>query len=232
MASRQEEKERRRQERLAAEQAAAADAARARRMRLALGGLLAAALVAAVVIAIAVSGSGSKPKQPGNDRAPKAPQLAVAAKAAGCTVMDFPRSREDRGHTVARVKYKTNPPAFGMHNPTPSSDGNYIGQGTPAPENLVHALEHGRIELQYRPGLPKAEVNKLLGVFNEPAGPYGPGQYMLLFENKTRMPYDVAAVAWTHILGCKKYNPRVLDAIRAFRVQYTLKAPEFIDQAE
>jgi hypothetical protein len=40
------------------------------------------------------------------------------------------------------------------------------------------------------------------------------------------MPYDVAAVAWTHILGCRTFNPRVFDAIRAFRLKWTLQAPE------
>ncbi|MEA2390705.1 MAG: hypothetical protein QOK31_814 [Solirubrobacteraceae bacterium] len=232
MASRQEEKERRRQERIAAEEAAAASAARRRRLQLATGGILAIALVAAIVIAIAAGGSkSSKPKAGGGGTSAKLPavkitDLAKAAKAAGCTVQDFPGSTEDRAHVSGSVKYKTNPPAFGPHNPTPSSDGDYVGQGTPAKENLVHALEHGRIEIQYRPGLPQAQISQLEALFNESTGSFGSGQFLLLFQNKTAMPYDVAAVAWTHILGCKTFNPRVFDAIRAFRLKWTLQAPE------
>jgi hypothetical protein len=228
MASRQEEKEKRRQERLEAEREQAKRAERSRRLRLATGGVLALALVAAVVIAVAAGSSGKK----AGGGSSATPELRAAAKAAGCTLTDYPKSYEDRGHTTGKVKYKTNPPAFGMHNPTPSSDGDYRGQGTPQPEHLVHSLEHGRIEVQYRPGLPAAQVQQLGTVLTRSAGPYGPGDYLLLFQNETKMPYAVAAVAWTHILGCKQFNPRVIDAIRAFRVKYTLKGPEFINQAE
>jgi len=238
MASRQEEKERRREERLAAERAAAASAARGQRLRLVIGGVLAAALVAAIVIAVVAGGSSSKsPKTAGGGSGAKLPavktaDLGAAAKAAGCTLQDFPGSTQDRGHTQSKVKYKTNPPAFGPHNPVASADGDYVGQGPPELEMSVHALEHGRIEIQYRPDLPSAQVQQLEALFNESAGPYSAGQYLLLFPNATNMPYAVAATAWTHILGCKTFNPGVFDAIRAFRQKYTLKGPEFINQAE
>jgi hypothetical protein len=55
---------------------------------------------------------------------------------------------------------------------------------------------------------------------------------VLLFQNATAMPYAVAAVAWTHILGCNGYaGGATLDAIRDFRTAYDLKAPEqfFVD---
>ena len=42
------------------------------------------------------------------------------------------------------------------------------------------------------------------------------------------MPYAVAATAWTHLLGCPKMNDKVFDAIRAFRLAYVDKGPEFI----
>ncbi len=239
MASRQEEKERRREERLVAERAAAASAARGRRLRLAIGGVLAAALVAAIAIAVVAGGSSSKGPKTSSSSSPgaklpavKTADLSAAAKAAGCTLQDFPGSTEDRGHTQAKVKYKTNPPAFGPHNPVAAADGDYVGQGPPQLEMSVHALEHGRIEIQYRPDLPSTQVKQLEALFNESAGPYSPGQYLLLFPNATNMPYAVAATAWTHILGCKTFNPGVFDAIRAFRLKYTLKAPEFINQAE
>jgi hypothetical protein len=46
-----------------------------------------------------------------------------------------------------------------------------------------------------------------------------------MFQNQT-MPWQVAAAAWDHYLGCKAYNPKVLDAIRAFRDTYRDRGPE------
>lgn len=238
MASRQEEKERRREERLAAERDAEAAAARKKRLGLATGAVLTLALIAAIVIVVVSSGGGSKKPKPGTGgTSAKLPgvqttDLAAAAKAANCTLQDFPNGGGQGAHTDTKVKYKTNPPAFGPHNPTAASDGDYVGQGAPPAEKQVHALEHGRILIQYKPGLPKAQVDQLEAVFNEKAGPFTPGQYALVFQNATSMPYDVGATAWTHVLGCKSFNPKVFDAIRAFRTKYTLKGPELINAPE
>ena len=49
---------------------------------------------------------------------------------------------------------------------------------------------------------------------------------MLLFQNTTNMPYQVAATAWTHSLTCPTMNDRVFDAIRTFRATYIDKGPE------
>jgi hypothetical protein len=51
---------------------------------------------------------------------------------------------------------------------------------------------------------------------------------MLLFQNTTKMPYAVAATAWTHALTCPRMNDRVFDAIRTFRARYIDKGPEKI----
>ena len=40
------------------------------------------------------------------------------------------------------------------------------------------------------------------------------------------MPYEVAATAWGHLLGCPKMNDEVFDALRAFRKDYVDKGPE------
>ena len=230
MASRKEQKERARAARLAAERAAAEQARRTRRLRYAVGG--AAALVAVIIVAIVVViGSRSSPPIPAQQTA----DLTTAAAAAGCQVKTYPYDNTaDRAHVPdgTKVPYKTNPPSFGPHYATPASDGNYVGQATPPTGNLVHALEHSRIEIQYRPGLPAREVGQLETLFNQSAGGYGPGQYELLFQNATGMPYAVAAAAWAHTLTCPTFNPRVFDALRAFRVAFTLKGPEVFSQSE
>jgi uncharacterized protein DUF3105 len=230
MSSRQQEKERRRQERLARERAAAAESERRRRMGIAAGGFLAVAAVAAVVIAVTAGGGGDKSSaNPGKSDVSNVPipaaktlPLAQAAKAAACKVQSFPE--EGRRHVLTAVKYKTNPPTSGNHNPTPAHDGIYSPGNTPAKEFLVHALEHGRVEIQYKAGTPRRVIGKLQSLVKEIQDSGNPR--ILLFQNDTAMPYQVAAAAWTHLLACPTYNDRALDAIRAFVKRYDLQAPE------
>jgi hypothetical protein len=233
MSSRQEEKQRRREEREAEERKAQSAAARSRRLQMVGGGILVAAVIAVVIVLVAGGGSsdsGPSAKTsgatiPAAGPNAKSDKLAVAAKAAGCTAKTYPS--EGRSHTTATVTYKTNPPTSGNHNPTPAEDGIYDPGNTPAKENFVHALEHGRIEIQYRKGTPKSTIDQLVTLFNEKVNG-AEGYHTLLFENNTNMPYAVAATAWTQMLGCKTMNPKVFDAIRAFRARYTDKGPEFI----
>ena len=88
----------------------------------------------------------------------------------------------------------------------------------------MHTLEHGRIDIQYKPGTPATTVAQLETLYNEMDG----GHHLLLFENTTKMPFAVAATAWDHQLGCPTMNDKVFDAIRAFRTQYIDKGPEIV----
>jgi hypothetical protein len=231
MSSRAEEKERRRQERLALEETENRAAARQRRLQLALGALLAVAAIIGIVVAVTSksSSSGSGPSTGDVTSSVKLPlrketDLTKAAAAAGCVVKSFPV--EGRDHTTAKVKYGTNPPTSGNHNPNPSEDGFYPN-GAPPKERNVHALEHGRIEIQYRPGTPKSVTDILEAIFNEPLKGKS-GYHQLLYENNTGMPFEVAVAAWQRYLGCQTWNTKAIDAIRAFREQYVDKGPEFI----
>lgn len=199
--------------------------------QIAAGAVLAGAAVAAVALA-ATSGGGTTgaPRHVGTSRianvavaAPANTNLAAAAAAAGCVLLNPPS--EGRLHVTGSVRYHTNPPSSGPHYPLPAHDGIYDPGTTPRKEQLVHALEHGRIEIQYRPGADLRTIGELQSLVIEfsrrDADPR-----VLLFENTTGMPYGVAAVAWTHILGCPDVRPVTLDAIRDFRRAYDLKAPE------
>jgi Protein of unknown function (DUF3105) len=188
--------------------------------------------IAAVVVAVVAGSGGSdnEPKPTGKTNpevkavpipARKTTDLFAAAKAAGCTVKTFPN--EGRQHITGTNTYKTNPPTSGNHNPVPAEDGDYSGAQTPAKENFVHTLEHGRIEFQYAPGTPARTIGQMRTLFAE-QGSY----HDLLFENNTNMPYQVAATAWTHLIGCKQVNDKTWDALRAFRARYTDQAPEQI----
>ena len=150
--------------------------------------------------------------------------LENAAADAGCTLrLGLP----DEGNThlepdAKPPNYRTNPPTSGDHVITEftQADGAYMQ----APESIefVHSLEHGRVEIQYAPDLPEADQLALKGVFDEsPSG-------MLMFPNR-EMPYEVAATAWTQLMGCKRYEgAKTLDAIRNFRDQFRGRGPEAV----
>ena len=121
--------------------------------------------------------------------------MAAAAKAAGCTVTN--PAYEGASHEqkdFAAADYKTNPPTSGNHFPDWYDDGVYEPGTTPNLGMLVHTLEHGRIDVQYKKGTPKADVAKLEALLAE----QNDGYHMLLFENTTGMQPQIAATAWTH----------------------------------
>jgi hypothetical protein len=233
MSSRVEEKERRKAERLAAQRRAEQAAAHRRRLQMVGGGLVAVAIVIAVAIALGGGGGSSggiSADSPVSQDikgvklpAPQITDLKQAAAAAGCTVHTYPI--EGRTHVNGTVVYKTNPPTSGNHNPVPAADGVYASSNTPAKEHFVHTLEHGRIEYQYRPGTPVAEIKQLEALWNETVMGM-PGYKQLLFQNNTNMPYAVAATAWGQLIGCPTFSPKIFDALRDFRNAYLDKGPE------
>jgi hypothetical protein len=234
VSSRQEEKAQRKAEREAQEAATASKAANARRLQIVGGVVLGLAAVAAVVVVIASGGGddkggGSQPATAaGSVKIPavKETDLTKAAAAANCVVQN-PKN-EGSTHVTTPVTYKnSNPPASGNHNPVAAQAGVYEPGNEPAKENWVHSLEHGRVEIQYKPGTPTRTVQQLETLASEPFNGSA-GYQIMLFQNNTEMPFAVAAVAWTHVLGCKTMNNGVFDAVRAFRKQWTDKAPELI----
>jgi hypothetical protein len=51
---------------------------------------------------------------------------------------------------------------------------------------------------------------------------------MVLMQNNTKMPFQTAAVAWQHYVGCNDVSPATLVAMRTFRDRYVDHGPEFI----
>ncbi len=234
MASRQEQKEARRRERLELERKEASAAARRKRAQLAGGVLLGLAAIAGVVIAIVVglggddSESGAQTPTPSEQAAAKLPEQASsdyeeAAKAAGCTLTN--PTYEGAGHEEKKftaADYKTNPPTSGAHFPEWYDDGIYEPGTTPELGMLVHTLEHGRVNIQYKKGTSANTVARLEALVAE----QNEGYHLLLYENTTGMTPAIAATAWTHSLSCPSMNDKVFDAIRTFRTRYIDKGPE------
>ena len=249
MASRKEEKERLRAQRLAAERAAQSGGRRRVMAGYVVAGILTLAVIAGLVAVISSGGGGSGGvsecseahiKNSGGTfrglepdcrtgTTPPALQFAdlkISAEKAGCQVkLDLPDEGNTHVPNSTPVQYKTVPPTSGNHNPVPIDDGAYKTQITSDTgketniRNEVHAMEHGRIEIHYRPSLPVDQQLALKGVFD--ADPDG----MLLYPDPD-MPYDVAVTAWTNEVVCPHYNETVLDVIRNFRDTYRGNGPE------
>lgn len=244
MASRREEQARRRTERLEAERRAAESDRRRTILGYVVAGLLSAAVIAGIFVALSSSGGGevqvdgealpdeaaielqsgsvhdvSPDGREGTVPPPLAQgDLEVAAEEAGC---ELQLDLEDEGSNHIGKdypEYATNPPTSGDHHPVQQADGAYSEQVPP--EYAIHAMEHGRIEIQYSPELPEADQLELKGLFDEdPAA-------ILIFPNPD-MPFEVAATGWTQLLGCERYDgAATIDAIRAFRDTYRGQGPE------
>jgi hypothetical protein len=142
---------------------------------------------------------------------PQTTDLAAAAKKAGCKLQ---LKLKDEGHNHVppgtEIEYKTNPPTSGDHVEPPYQQADGAYSEMPEELDIVHTLEHGRLEIQYSPDLPEADQLELKGLYDTM---YGAD---LLFPNP-KMPYEVAATTWTNLLGCPTYKgAATLDAIRAF----------------
>ena len=250
MASRKEEKERLRRQRLAAERREASSGRQRLFVGYALAGLLAAAVVVGIVVVLTSGGddtggaggdapenafvdpqSGVVAADPDGREGTEPPaveqaRLEQAANAADCDLrLDLPDEGNDHFSKEDQGEYDTSPPTSGDHygviNENGSgalADGAYAD--TPPLSRAVHALEHGRIEIQYTPDLAEEDQLAIKGVFDE--DPNG----MILFPNRD-MEYEVAATSWRNMLGCDAYEGgATLDAIRAFRDTFRGQGPE------
>ena len=219
MAHRAEEKERRRQERIAQEEAARKAAARKRTLQVGGGVVLGLAVIAVVAIVALAGGGGSK------DKTANISKLTADAKAAGCTFSQF--KSEGRNHTASKVTYKTNPPTSGNHNPTPAQDGIYRAGNSPPKENFVHTLEHGRIEFQYKPGTPAADVAKLRRWPRSPSTAPPATTSCSSRTTRTCRPSSPRPRGRSRS-PARRSRPQAIGAMREFRKAFTDKGPEFI----
>lgn len=226
MSSRQEEKERRRREREALEQKAAGSGDNRKRLAIVAAAIAIIAVVGLALGGVFDSGGGGG----GDEESRKAPTFDVATldeavELARCKVEEL--EEEGSSHTPEPVKYTANPPTSGDHDPVAAEEGEYEAGNPPDLEQSVHSLEHGRINVQYKPGTPADRIAQLRGMVDEEVKGEG-GYKTLLFQNQTGMTPAVAATAWNNSLTCTQWNDRVFDAIRLFREEFVDKGPEFI----
>ena len=150
-------------------------------------------LLAGGPLLLAASRDDSRARQPGGT-------LADVARSAGCRLQEYERGRA------------TNPPVTGdLVERAVVADGSHIGQPTPPPAATDHALLHGRVLIQYRPGLPKPQVRALDHFVTEDP------DRVVGFRNQTGMTAPVAATAYLSLLTCPRVSHSTLHALGAFR---------------
>ena len=239
MSHRRDQKEALRRERQEREAAAKAAAQRKRMVGLGLAGVLAVAVVAVLILLVAGGGDdgggGSQASSdvlPDGGSVPEQQQLELrpAAQAAGCELrtVNVPKPPPQGYHTTSleeKIKYATNPPSGGRHYEIPAEDGAY--SEAPPDEALVHALEHGRVIVWFKPSLPEGARADVKALFDE-------DEYQMIVVPRSKMPYALAATAWNgdpapgrgQLLLCDKVDDRTWDAVRTFRDENRSRGPE------
>ena len=132
--------------------------------------------------------------------APTGPPLAQAARDAGCRLTEF------------KDGTKTNPPVTGVNvERARFDDGSYAGRRPPSLDASIHALLHGRVLFQYRPGIAADDLRALNRLTRRDQ------DQVLLFENQTGMEPLVAATAYLTVMTCSRVDDKVLRALDVFR---------------
>jgi hypothetical protein len=160
------------------------------------------------------STNGVQPEERSGTTPPplKVANLQKAAKEAHC---DLRLHLPEEGHThipptSPTPEYGTNPPTSGNHVEPPFQQADGAYSEMPQEIDIVHSLEHGRMEIQYSPDLSESGQLELIGLYDTMYGA------TLLFPNEN-MPYEVAATTWRNLIGCNEYKGSItLDAIRDF----------------
>ena len=236
MASRKERKEALRREREAREKAAR-EAERRRRLigYGAAGGLVAVALIVLVVLLVAGGGGSDKATAkllPGGGSVPdvKNTNLASAITAAGCQTKSY--RAPSRNHVTdpnQRIHYLSNPPAAGRHYQYPADDAAY--SKAPPDTAVVHAQEHGRVVIWFKPSLPRSTRADLKALYDKQKG------YQLLLVPRSNMPYQVAETAWNlnptplgtgRMMGCTSITSKTWDALQDFIEENRGNGPEAV----
>jgi hypothetical protein len=235
---RREQKEALRREREAREAEARSAQQRKRMVGFGIAGMLAIVVAAVLIVALAGGdeGSGSSGPDGSSDIYPdggsvpeqKVFEVDAAAESASCE-LETVKGSGSQDHTLSldeRVDYDTNPPTTGRHYQVAAEDGAY-GEAPPD-EALVHGLEHGRVIVWFKPGLPEGERADLKALFDEDT-------YQMFLVPRKKMPYAIAATAWNgdpppngrgRLLTCDAVTDATWDALRTFRDEHRSRGPE------
>jgi len=146
-----------------------------------------------------------------NSRAEASARSAMTAT--GCRY----DSRSDPGTgDTGNTKFSVDPPSGGPHGASPAASRSYSSGEVPDDGAVVHALEHGRIAIWYRPDLPAPEIERLRSLLEV-------RDRMVLLVPRPSLSGPVAATAWRRRLLCPQPD---VDSLARFVRTYANKGPE------
>ena len=126
-------------------------------------------------------------------------------------------SRSDPGTgDTGNTKFSVDPPSGGPHGASPAASRSYSSGEVPDDGAVVHALEHGRIAIWYRPDLPAPEIERLRSLLEV-------RDRMVLLVPRPSLSGPVAATAWRRRLLCPQPD---VDSLARFVRTYANKGPE------
>ncbi len=158
-------------------------------------------IFAAVIIVYAVTKSKPASKEPHAQ-----PELGDAKSISGLVYKVEPNSQ----HVSGVIKYDTSPPTGGNHAPVWADCTGTVYPNAIANENAVHSLEHGAVWITYKPGLAKAEVDKLSKLVS--------GQDRMLMSPYPGLKTNISLQSWGYQLFVDSASdPRIGQFIDALR---------------
>lgn len=130
---------------------------------------------------------------------------------------------EDQGREHIAVgqehpPYNSNPPTSGNHWPEPAPWGTYDDEQPD--EQLVHNLEHGGVNVFYKPDLPKDQLTRL----EDMARPY---RVKVILAPRQANDSLVALTSWNRILKLNEFDE---EKIKSFIKNNRNHGPEFIPE--
>jgi hypothetical protein len=187
--------------------------------------LAAVAVIAVLVVVGMLTGDDQKKKQEEEEAAAEVVALGPAPEEAGCTEVEhedpIPKGPAHRNGTL---EWEDVPPNSGEHNArTLRTLTRFYSRGDdPAPELVVHDLEHGIVVAWYDPELPDEEVATLEQV----ARALPTNRFVAVPWNRSTFEdgRHVVLTAWGHTQRCERVSGRV---VYEFTREYADKdAPE------
>lgn len=169
-------------------------------------------VVGVIVLAVALVGGVML-----NNRR-QAANVEKALEASGAC--EFDRDADDLSappnNHVDPGRYEVDPPAGGNHAPSAARAGIYEAGNVPPDGQLVHALEHGYIDLWYLPNAKAAEIDEMRAFAEE-------RERDVLMMPRASMGVPFAATAWNRRLLCNSFDEAAFDR---FFDEYVNEGPE------
>lgn len=151
--------------------------------------------------------------------------IALAVRSGGVANRGEPLGDlvEDQGRNHIAVgeqhqPYNSNPPTSGQHWPQPAPWGIYDEEQPD--EQLVHNLEHGGVNVFYKPDLPKEQVSRLEDIVR-------PYRVKVILAPRSANDSLVALTSWTRILKLNEFDEA---KVAAFIKTNRNRGPEFVPE--